>query len=294
MGVPSNHEPQTDHEPQSDPDPMKRRGILLRVAYDGAAYSGIAIQINGHTIAHELQRSIAAMAPDASNIRSASRTDAGVHAEDQAVAFDTSSQIGARGWLLGLTGHLPRDIAITSVAFVAEGYDPSKHAIEKTYRYLILQGTVRDPFLRQRSWRVFERLNHRLMAAEADLLLGEHDFRAFRGAADGRDNTVRNILRASVTQGPTPSRVLTIEVSGNRFLYNMVRIIVGTLIDVGRGKKAVGAVSRAIQSGERNDLGMTAPADGLFLHRLVLDDNGEGAWPRPEKELAKPVTPLAE
>ena len=230
----------------------------MRVAYDGAHYSGIAKQINAHTVAHELESAIGKMAPDATPIRCASRTDAGVHARDQAIAFDTTSRIGPRGWLLGMSGHLPRDIAITSVSFVAPGFHPSHHARNKTYRYLILEGTVRDPFLETRSWRVCERLNHSLMEAESRTLLGSHDFRAFRGAADLRQDTVRNIMRASLTRSPADPRVFAIEVQGDRFLLRMVRIIVGTLVDVGRGKTPPGAFVRAVQSGDRDDLGCGA------------------------------------
>jgi tRNA pseudouridine38-40 synthase len=174
---------------------------------------------------------------------------------------------------------LPAEISVQRAALVEPGYDPRHHALRKTYRYLVLTSALRDPFLAQRAWRVGERLNQPSMRAEAAVLIGEHDFRAFRGAADERENTVRHIVRAEVRSGGSDERLLSIEIEGDRFLYRMIRIITGTLIDVGRGRLAPGAVARALASGAREDLGMTAPPDGLYLDHVVLDDFGRDAWP---------------
>ncbi|HEX2734467.1 MAG TPA: tRNA pseudouridine(38-40) synthase TruA [Polyangiaceae bacterium] len=254
-------------------------GILLRVAYDGSRYSGLAIQSNAHTIAGELQRAIRTMASDASSIKVCSRTDAGVHARGQYVVFETNIAIGMRGWVLGLGGLLPPDIAVLSAARVKPGLEISKSARQKTYRYSVLQGTIRDPFHESRSWRVFDRLNHERMRAEAQTLLGTHDFRAFRGSADFRTNTVRTIVDTKVELAAHHARLLDITVTGNAFLFNMVRIIAGTLVDVGRGKLEQGAFLRAIESGDRLALGMTAPAAGLFLERIDLNVDFEDEWP---------------
>jgi tRNA pseudouridine38-40 synthase len=264
--------------------PIKRRerfarGVLLRVAYDGAGYSGLAIQSNANTIAGELQTAIRSMAADATSIRVCSRTDAGVHARCQYVVFETNSAIGMRGWVLGLGSLLPPDIAVLSAGLVRPGTDISKRAKQKTYRYRVLQGTIRDPFQEGRSWRVFDRLNHSRMRQEALSLIGTHDFRAFRGSADFRTNTVRTILQASVEVDPTQPRMLELSVTGNAFLFNMVRIIAGSLVDIGRGKLELGAIARAIASGDRLALGMTAPAAGLFLENIVLDEEVRDEWP---------------
>lgn len=256
-----------------------RYGILLQVAYDGQAFSGLAIQDNARTIAGELLRSIRELDPASSSLRVCSRTDAGVHARRQYVSFDTNQVISSRGWLLGITGHLPRQIAVLSAAKVHPGFQPSKAAIRKTYCYSILQGTLRDPFLDGRTWRIPERLNHRWMREEAELLLGTHDFRAFRGQADFRTNTVRTVERVSVgVRGEMP-RVLELRITGNAFLYHMVRIIAGTLVDVGRGRLAPGAVTRALSSMNRLDLGMTAPAAGLSLEDIELNVSLNDEWP---------------
>ncbi len=254
-------------------------GILLKIAYDGRAYSGLALQDNAPTIAAALLHAIRQMAPEVSGLRVCSRTDAGVHALEQYVAFDTDATISSRGWLLGITGNLPRDIAILRVARVPVGFQPRRHALSKTYRYAVLQGTLRDPFLESRSWRVAERLNHSAMRRAAQSLIGTHDFRAFRGRSDLRTHTVRTITAASVEPHPTQPRVLEITVEGNAFLYHMVRIIAGTLVDVGRGKRDERAFERAIESGNRLVLGVTAPAAGLFLVDIQLDEVGIDHWP---------------
>ncbi len=256
-----------------------RQGVLLKVAYDGSLYSGLAIQDNAHTVAGELQRAIRLMDPEASSVRVCSRTDAGVHARSQYIAFDTNKEISNRGWLLGLTGHLPADVAILSAARVQPAFRPSNHALAKTYSYLVLQGTIRDPFLERRSWRVFDRLNHSRMRAEAAALIGTHDFRGFRGRNDFRTNTIRTISRVELDVLPEQPRVLRLRVTGTAFLYHMMRIITGTLVDVGRGRCVPGAIARAIESGQRSDLGMTAPAAGLYLDSIELDDYGTQQWP---------------
>ncbi len=253
--------------------------MLLTLSYDGSAFNGFAPQANGRTVAGALSEAVARMDPNAGRIRVASRTDAGVHARAQKASFDTDARIEPRGWLLGLSSFLPPQIAVVRVARVAAGFNPSHAAIGKTYRYHVLRGTCRDPFLHGRSWRVHDRLDIERMQAEADDLLGTHDFVAFRGAADLRKGTVRTIESARWWGPEEAPRSLLFEVRGDRFMYRMVRIIVGTLVDVGRGRVQPGAVRRAIASGRRDDLGMTAPPDGLCLERVHLRDEGSEGWP---------------
>ncbi len=252
-------------------------GVLLTVAYDGAPFSGFARQPDTRTIAGELDGAVRAIDPHASLVRGASRTDAGVHARGQRVAFDTALSIPPRGWAMALARELPDEIAVVGAAEVEPGFEPRHHALRKIYRYVVLESAVRDPFLAGRVWRVGDRLNHEAMQREAVSLVGTHDFRAFRSSADEREETVRQILRAKVEIGGP--QCLEIEVEGDRFMHRMVRIIVGTLVDIGRGRLAAGAIGRAIKSGARNDLGLTAPPDGLFLERITLDDPGKNPWP---------------
>lgn len=256
-----------------------RHGVLLRVAYDGTRFSGFARQPSARTIAGELDGAVRAIDETASLVRGASRTDAGVHALDQPVAFDTRLDIPPRGWVLALSAHTSDELAVVRASRVGAGYDPRSHAVRKTYAYRILLSEVRDPFLRDRAFRVGEWLNHERMLEEAHALVGRHDFRAFRTSSDPRTDTVRTILRAQVDLDPTDERVLVIEVEGDGFLHRMMRIIAGTIVDVGRGRLPPGSVLRGIESGERSVLGITAPACGLSLVSLVLDEEGEGHWP---------------
>ncbi len=254
-------------------------GFVLRVAYDGTPFSGFARQANARTVAGELDGAVLAMDPRATPIRGASRTDAGVHARGQLAAFDCERDIDARGWVLGLAQHLPDEISIMRAARVEPGWDPRDHALSKTYRYLVLRSAVRDPLLSRRTWRMADRLNHDMMRAEAHALTGEHDFSAFRAATDQREDCVRRIDRADVFELPGDARCLVVEVVGNRFLYKMMRVIAGTLVDVGRGRLPEGAVVRALASGTRSLLGMTAPPEGLYLEHIEVDDEGSDAWP---------------
>jgi tRNA pseudouridine38-40 synthase len=256
-----------------------REGVLLTLAYDGAAFAGFAPQANARTVASVLMDAIRQMDPDASSLRVASRTDSGVHARGQVACFDTTRNIPPRGWLLGLSGYLPPQIAVQRVARVDVRYNPSKRARGKTYSYSILQGALRDPFLEARAWRIHERLDIERMRSESQLLLGTHDFIAFRGSQDQRTNTIRTMRSVRLEPRADNPRCLVFEIQGDRFMFRMVRIIVGTLVDVGRGNCPPGAIQRALQSRDRNDLGMTAPPDGLFLEHVELDDAGRDEWP---------------
>jgi tRNA pseudouridine38-40 synthase len=252
---------------------------MLWIAYDGTGFSGMARQANSRTIGGELAGAIETMDPYASAIRQVSRTDAGVHAHGQVITFDTSRSITNRGWVLGLTKQLPDSIAIVGAASVPVGYDARQHVRNKTYRYRILQSRVRDPFLDRVAWRIEQRLNHDAIQQEALDLLGTHNFAAFRGAADQRDDTTRSILRTHWYADPAIPNLWNFDIVGDGFLYHMVRIIVGTLIDVGRGRTNQGAVRSALASLQRTDLGMTAPPQGLELLHIDLERVGADRWP---------------
>lgn len=254
-------------------------GVLLTVAYDGRLFSGFALQPTARTVAGELTGAIRALDPKASSLRGTSRTDAGVHALGQRVAFDSLLDIPLRGWVLGLAPHLPKEIAIVAAARVEPGFEPRRHVRSKTYRYALLESPVRDPFLEGRAWRHSERLNQIAMAEAAAHLVGEHDFAAFRGAADEREETVRRLFRVDLRRARSDDRILEILVEGDRFLYRMVRIIAGTLVDVGRGRLSPDVTLRALASKSRAELGVTAPPTGLYLDEIVLDARVSESWP---------------
>lgn len=262
--------------------PPGPRGILLSIAYDGRRFAGFARQPDQRTVAGELLGALRCVDPTIREVRGASRTDAGVHARDQRVAFDPSVAIPPRGWALGLARHLPEDIAVRRASLVAPGFVPRFASVRKRYRYRLTFDVLRDPFLEGRTWRVPERLDDAVIAAiedEARALVGTHDFAAFRSAADERESTTRTLFVVAPERDPADPRSLWITVEGTAFLHNMVRILVGTLLDVARGRRPPGAAARALASRRRADAGITAPPDGLVLDRVWLSDEGESPFP---------------
>jgi tRNA pseudouridine38-40 synthase len=275
-----------------DPAPeLALHGVLLTLAYDGAPFSGYVKQKNGRTVAGELEGAIASVDPKASTTRGVSRTDAGVHARGQLVAFDSTKDIDPRGWVLALNRELPREVAVVRAARTPARFEPRRCVVSKTYVYRILESRTRDPLVDRFAWRIPYRLNQLDMRESAMLIQGEHDFRAFRGSADAREETVRHIFRISLTPAAEDSRITELTVTGNKFLYNMIRIIAGTLVDIGRGFLPKDAISRALQSGLRKDLGITAPPEGLVLRSIELAEAGVDEWPPQEPQAQESPAP---
>ncbi len=253
--------------------------MLLEVSYDGTAFHGWARQKGARTVEDTVYGAVRAIDPRAGLLRGTSRTDAGVHAEGQLAAFDTALDVPPRGWVLGLNQHLPDDVAVRAAQTIPVGFAPRFAARGKRYRYRVLVDPVRDPQWRTRAWRV-STLDVRAMQREAEVALGTHDFASFRTAGDPRATTVRTLTRVDVVREPDP-RVVAIVVEGDAFLYNMVRILAGTIVDVGRDRLPAGAVARALAALDRRAAGTTAPAHGLVLERIHVDipPSGQERWP---------------
>jgi len=254
-------------------------GVLLTLSYDGTHFSGYAKQTNGRTIAGELEGAIATVDPRASSVRGVSRTDAGVHARGQIVAFDATRDIEPRGWVLALNRALPQEIAVLKAARTLPHFEPRRAVRSKTYVYRFMSSPTRQPLLEGTVWRVPYRLNQLEMREAAAMLEGEHDFRAFRGAADTRQDTVRQIFRIDLAPAAHDPRINELTVKGNKFLYNMLRIIAGTLVDIGRGHLPKDTFAHAFETGLRKDLGITAPPEGLILESIELEETGTDCWP---------------
>lgn len=268
------------------PDPASAgrtpiHGVLLTVAYDGSAFSGWATQRNVRTVEDTLRGAILALDPRAEGPRGSSRTDAGVHARGQRAAFDATVAIPPRGWVLALNRHLPDDVAVRAAQSVPRGFSPRFSSRQKRYRYALVLDKVRDPLLRDRAWRIGYALDMGRMQREASAIVGTHDFAAFRSAGDEREETTRTIHAVTVAPDRMDSRVWSVTVEGTAFMYNMVRILVGTLVDVARGHLPEGTVANALLKRERRYAGQTAPAEGLTLEHIDLDvpDGAGESWP---------------
>lgn len=240
--------------------------ILLTVAYDGGPFSGWAKQEGTRTVAGELLGAIQAMDPSVTEVRGASRTDAGVHAKGQLAAFDHARDIAPKGWALGLSAHLPAEIAIRGAARVPDGCDPRGIAVRKHYRYLVLRDALRDPFWEGRALRFSHQLDIHALRRESRALVGTHDFAAFQSAGTETKTTVRTISRSDLT---ADGCLVTYEVEGDGFLRHMVRAIVGTLVEIGRGWRHADSMARLIDGGSRAQAGATAPPHGLALVRVA-------------------------
>ena len=256
----------------SDAEPDHAIGLV--VGYDGEDFAGFVRQPGQRTAQGELERAIEIMNGVPALTRPAARTDSGVHSVGQRVAFDPARDIDDAGWIRGLNAKLPPDLVVLEVSRHARGYNPRFDATGKTYRYLLQVRDHRDPLWRRRAWwlpksRQLDEggLDLAAMREAASRLTGTHDFRIFRAADDEREQTVRTMFSIDITEGwgGEPS-LIAIEVSGNAFMKNMVRILVGTLAEVGRGKLAPEAMDALfLPTAQRSDAGMTAPAHGLTL-----------------------------
>lgn len=244
------------------------RRIHLIVEYDGTAYAGWQRQANAMTVQEKLERAILKLTGEEICVSGASRTDAGVHALGQSAHFDTESRIPADKFSFALNTMLPPDIRVTRSEEVPPEFHARFSTRGKRYRYLFHAAPHAGALTRNTHAHVIYPLDVERMQAEAQDLVGTHDFAAFAASGSVVKDTVRTIYRAEVTSEGSEIRLI---VEGSGFLYNMVRIIAGTLIGVGSGKLEPGAFRRAVASGDRLDLGITAPAHGLTLMEVFYD-----------------------
>lgn len=242
--------------------PTVRRCIKLVIEYDGTAYAGWQVQPNGLAVQEVLEGALARLLGDAVRLRSSGRTDAGVHARGMVAAFETDKPLPLRAFSDGLNSLLPADIAVKEAYEAQMGFDPRRHARGKLYRYTILNASRRSPLLRLHVWQVRDPLDLEAMREAAVHFLGEHDFAAFRTTGCAARTTVRRIDRVEIT---AEDDLVRIDVEGSGFLKNMVRIMVGTLVEVGRGKREPLSVARLLADPLGATAGATAPPQGLCL-----------------------------
>jgi tRNA pseudouridine38-40 synthase len=242
--------------------------------YDGTDFHGWQVQAGGRTVQGVLEEAIAAIHGSRAPVVAAGRTDAGVHAEGQVVSFRAATALAPERLAAALNARLPADVSVLSLEEAPPGFHAVRDAVSKVYRYGLLQGRESRPLLRRITWRVPQRLNLARMRRAAALLVGRHDFRSFRtnpGVGEGALGTVRTLHRLDVRRR---GDLVTVEAEGDGFLYNMVRCIVGTLVDVGRGRWPPERVGEILEARDRSAAGPTAPARGLVL--VSVDYGGRG------------------
>lgn len=242
---------------------MKR--IKLTIAYDGTNYCGWQIQPNGLTIEEVINRTLSKLTGEDIQVIGASRTDSGVHAMGNVAVFDTETTIPAEKIAMALNQRLPEDIVIVKSEEVASDFHPRYCDCSKTYEYHIINTRIPVPTKRLTNYFVSYNLNIENMRKAASYLVGEHDFVSFCNVRTDVENTVRTITELDIL---TNGDEITIRITGDGFLYNMVRIIVGTLIRVGRGFYEPEKVKEILEARDRKAAGVTAPPQGLMLMKI--------------------------
>jgi tRNA pseudouridine38-40 synthase len=245
------------------------RNFRLTLSYDGTAYGGWQVQPNRNTVQAELERALHAVTGEGRRTIASGRTDAGVHAFGQVVSFSSDTQLPADVFCRALAAHLPRDIVPLEVREAPPGFHAIRDAVRKRYRYVIQDGPRRDVFARAYAWYFPQRLDVAAMQAAAAVLMGTHDFSSFEASGSERASSVRTVFELAVERqaGDFLERI-EIEIEADGFLYNMVRNIVGALVDVGRGKQPIAWLAAVLAARDRKRGAMTAPPQGLFLVRV--------------------------
>jgi len=240
--------------------------IKMIVEYDGSSYHGFQVQNNAHTVQAELEQAISNLNGVKTSILFAGRTDAGVHALGQVVAFDSTATIPPDRWRFALNTLLPSDIRVLNSGMARSDFHPRFDALHKRYRYLIYRRQEGAVFYRNLALINDERFDLEAMNEACGLILGNHDFHAFCASGSSARTFERIVYNCTLEENGS---LLQFEIEANGFLYNMVRIIVGTLLNVGRGVYSAQVMAEIIAARDRNQAGPTAPPQGLYLMHVT-------------------------
>lgn len=236
--------------------------IALGVEYDGSLFNGWQSQPRQRTVQGVLEKAISRVADSPITVHAAGRTDAGVHALNQVVHFDTGAQREPRNWLLGINSNLPADVAINWGKPVSDDFHARFSAQQRRYRYLLLNRLSRSAIQHQRMWWFYRPLDIDKMQQAANLLLGQHDFSALRARECQAKSPVKTLDAIYISR---QDDCIAVDVVARSFLHHMVRNIMGVLTAVGEGKQPVSWVSDVLASKNRDNAGVTAPPQGLYL-----------------------------
>jgi len=242
------------------------RNIKLLIEYDGTNYLGWQVQPKGPTLQGILEEKLGLLTGEPIRLFGSGRTDSGVHALGQVAHFKTQSQMDIHTIQRALNSLLPHDIAIQKVEEVDEGFHARKHSKSKVYEYRILNRNLRSVFHRGYVWYIPQKLNLTEMKKATRSLIGEHDFSAFRTVGSPTRTTVRRVIRAEWKRGR--DGLIRFEIEANGFLKQMVRSIIGTLVEIGKGRMKAAEIRKVLNSRDRKEAGPTAPAQGLFLKEV--------------------------
>jgi len=249
---------------------MKPHKILIVIEYDGTDFSGWQVQPNARTVQGEIEKAIEAITGERRRIFGAGRTDAGAHAQGQAAHFSTKSRLEPEEWVGALNANLPPDVRILHAENIPLAFDARRSARGKWYRYEILNRPIRPAIERRHVWHIEAGLDMEAMREAAGYLLGEHDFASFRGKGCNAKSTVRTIRRLDIRK--TDEEHIVIDMEATAFLKHMARNMVGTLVEVGRGRLQPSDMGGILESRDRKEAGPTAPARGLTLVKVYYGD----------------------
>ncbi len=254
---------------------MATRTLKLTIAYDGTDYAGWQTQSGHHTLQETFEKTLAQIVGQHTHACASGRTDAGVHALGQVISFDTETSFSAETFKRALNAHLPRDIVVIEAEEAPPGFHARRDAKRKRYRYILHDSRVRNVLRLRYAYHIYRRLDVAAMQRAAAVLIGTHDFASFESAGSRRTSTVRTIYELSIRRGavgneekkeyPSESDLIEIEIEADGFLYNMVRTIVGTLIEVGQGRVGEQWVAQVLAARDRRQAGQKVPSQGLFL-----------------------------
>jgi tRNA pseudouridine38-40 synthase len=243
------------------------RNFRLVLGYDGSDFHGWQMQPGLRTVQQVLEEALARLTGEARvRVNASGRTDTGVHAVGQVVNFHSETKLAAEVLLRAVNAHLPTDVVVRWAEVVSDDFDANRDAVRKLYRYVIHDGPVPDVFMRRYCHQSRWPLDATAMARAARALAGTHDFRCFETQWPNRATSVRTIIHIAVNRF---GEWIWLDVEADGFLYNMVRAIAGTLINVGRGYWPEEEVAAIVAAGDRDRAGPTAPAEGLFLMRVT-------------------------
>ncbi|HMK50972.1 MAG TPA: tRNA pseudouridine(38-40) synthase TruA [Thermodesulfobacteriota bacterium] len=242
------------------------RNIKLLIEYDGTNYQGWQVQPRGPTIQGTLEEKLRLLTREPIQVFGSGRTDSGVHALAQVAHFKTQSQMNIGSIQRALNSLLPPDIVIQKIEEVDEGFHARRHSKSKVYEYRILNRSLRSAFHLGYVWHIPQKLDLMEMKKATTHLIGEHDFSAFRTVGSPTRTTVRRVIRAEWKRGR--DGLVRFEIEANGFLKQMVRSIIGTLVEIGKGKLDAAEFRKILDSKDRKKAGPTAPAQGLFLKEV--------------------------